>query len=822
VNSVLGKYRPVVTLLTVFQNGNNPIPTATKDKQWVYVPVSVNQSIPDNQMTGINSDVTTNDLNCQQLVGINVNIAVNHPRPADLVISLSTVSADGSLIYKTYEIFNGPQTVKDQGLSTQDANNLQLPQMPVDASSSKSAGDRLLLSSDCVRWRLNVSDEVAGNTGTLVGWTLGRRTALFPYVHDPSYYQGLLFGNDGTKVVKPNAVDYFREVSRGNLIFTNAGIYGPVPYPNAIDTIEGQDPFDPNRVSWIIHTLENLGFPFGQFDTNGDNVITPDELEIVAIDNLNDAAGGNRSSATGCTTLQGSSLQVCVKVALVSEQVCLWTLCHEMSHSFGTVDLYGNSCLSNAMTLMSCEPFIPDDKSTVYLDPWHRWRIGGWVYPSVIDATFFFTPSDFGYYEVGDETWRDWYGYPSRPLILRNKPDPLSNEYFLFEYRGGRGYDNGVADFGLVVWIVKEDGNGNPYRGPDGTQPQGYAIYVVGPDNDFGSSRAWHEDDGNFQLHWADGTVLPYTFWVKEPRHSSNSVIVYWHGVLPNYQPPTVQIIKPADNSSGPYGFGNPTNFQATATDSLGSKDGLRFDWKTDKEGWIGSGSLIGYGFLTPGTRIVTVTVHDQYGASANASITYTLTNPGPTATIISPVPNATYYRNQPVYLLGNGSTPIEFSLPCNSLSWNMDLDSTWSLNDCSGSQPFNLTGAANFTLTVTDDFGQTASASVAVNFVDPGPNTPPIVTILAPPPGRFMVNQLVQIKGLVTDPAGGPVTYRWTVIDSITSIETQISTSSEFDWLPQSVVAGDENIEIRLYGTNSNGISTLARQQYYVDKPPQ
>jgi hypothetical protein len=317
--------------------------------------------------------------------------------------------------------------------------------------------------------------------------------------------------------------------------------------------------------------------------------------------------------------------------------------------------------------------------------------------------------------------------------------------------------------------------------------------------------------------------VLPYTFWVEESPHSSNSVVVRWQGVPINNQPPTVQIIQPQDNSSGPYGFSKSTMFQATATDARGSTDGLRFDWKNDVDGAMGSGSLIGYGFVTPGTRKVTVTVRDKYGAAASKTINYKVNLSAPVATIWSPAANAAYFRNQPVYLLGNGSTPTTFALPCSSLSWTMDR-LPWSMNGCSATQSFNLSGPATFTLTVQDSFGQSASASKTVSFVDPPPNAPPIVTIIAPPPeGRIMANASVHIKGLVTDPVGGPATYRWTVVESRNNTETQISTNSEFDWLPQSIVPINfsENIELRLYGTNARGGSARASQQYYVDWPP-
>jgi hypothetical protein len=50
------QFRPVVTLLTQL-----PGPTATKDNQWSSQTLQVNQPIPDNQQSGINSEGTTTD-----------------------------------------------------------------------------------------------------------------------------------------------------------------------------------------------------------------------------------------------------------------------------------------------------------------------------------------------------------------------------------------------------------------------------------------------------------------------------------------------------------------------------------------------------------------------------------------------------------------------------------------------------------------------------------------------------------------------------------------------------------------------------------------
>ena len=692
---------PVVTLLTRF-----PAPTAPENQQKVIQTANVNLIIPDNNTTGIASDIVSMG---QPLNSIIVNVIINHNRHADLVVKLDAIDInDGQTIFQTQTLFNGPELAKT--LTAKQADALRMSgELGANKLIPVSAGTRL--------WRLNVSDNVAGNQGRLVRWTLEQRWAVFPYMHDPAYYQGILFGYEpGGSAVKPNVRDYFRAVSREKLKLTNAGVVGPIEWLNGInwarDYYEPDNKADKQHVADVIHLLEDNGFDFNKWDKNGDNVITFDELLIVAVDNTGAGRGGaNRSAENGFVTLQRSPLKVQVRVVFVPQQFDFMTLVHELSHIIGAVDLYGDNwnkgeCLSYYMTLMSCEPWIADDKSIVYLDPWHRWKLG-WISPD--NFLSLSGPPQIGLVgeaEIGDETWRDFWGTPSRPLILRN-PNLNSNEYFLFEYRAASvDYDRNVADTGLVVWHVKEDGNDGPYMGSKGDQPEGYAIYVISPDNDRGGSRAWHSTDGNFQLHWEDGTVLPLTFWVEEfpvsslfeGLRSSNSILLHYQVIPINNLPPTVHIISPADQSSGPYGFAGVV-FEAVATDSRGSTFGLTFDWINDVEGPMGSGSRIGYGFVNDGPHKVTVIVRDIYGATASKTITFNVRKTPPKAAIYSPTPNSTYLRNQPVYLYGNGSSPVSFALPC---SWTINNIAGWIMNDCSGTffPPSNLIGPATFTLT--------------------------------------------------------------------------------------------------------------------------
>lgn len=475
--------RPLVTLITEL-----PGPTAPEKWQWVSKTQNVGTGIPDNDSAGTASDFVTTDISngrCENIFDLGFMANVNPQRAADLIITLSTISQDGNTILKTREVFNGPSQAA--GLSAAAANNITLATneyydhdlglLPIaNFLLNPTADDGT--SNNCGRWRLTVSDVAKGNVSTWNDWKLFRRVAWYPYVHASNsswlaarqYYADLLFGGKSTRL---NLAEYFREVSRGKFTLYNAGIYGPVVWSNRLKnkfSCEGHNELkssdvcpDNFHVQDIVHMLEEAGFDFRQFDKNHDGTITGDELAILAIDNTGTVGGSNRgdeSDQRGCVALSRPPLfKVCASMVLVQQQVSFETLIHEFSHlSIGAVDLYDehHNCPSAGLTPMSCTIGAPDEMKTVYLDPWHRIK-AGWIFPYT--PGFIFASNS---YEMGDETWEDFWGTKSRPTWFRKADDP--HEYFLFEYRGGRGYDSDVAAWGLIAWHVKEEANGNAFR----------------------------------------------------------------------------------------------------------------------------------------------------------------------------------------------------------------------------------------------------------------------------------------------------------------------------------------------------------------------
>jgi M6 family metalloprotease-like protein len=467
--------RPLVTVLMAL-----PGPIAPASQQWTNKSQSPNAGIPDNWTYGVSSDLTIDAAggSCSGMKSIQLDLGITHPRLADLYISASMVSPDGSSVYKTQTIFDGP---------TNGRNGMTQAQMQ-----QALAGDQdismLTYASGCGRLRVNVADWAPGSTGTLNSFTVKVRTAWFPFAHDNAYYTNLIFGPNG-----PNVNGFFQEESRGAFQFSNAGVYGILPWGN---WHVGET--DEQHVDDIIAWLDALNFPFAQYDTNHNGTVESNELQIVQFENSGDVGGANR---WGCTHANRAGVDVCLSAALVSEQTDFETLAHEISHTLGTVDLYGawsKECYSYGMTLMSCTISWDDNPATVYHDPWHRSHLG-WLTPYQSGCTS---------YRLGDETNR------TSPAIYRNPSN--ANEYYLFEYRRPNGYDANVSDSGIVAWHVSENADGSPYKGPNGDQPEGHAIYALSPDakngQKVGGSRAWKPTDNPFQLKWLDGSAVGYTF----------------------------------------------------------------------------------------------------------------------------------------------------------------------------------------------------------------------------------------------------------------------------------------------------------------------
>jgi hypothetical protein len=120
---------------------------------------------------------------------------------------------------------------------------------------------------------------------------------------------------------------------------------------------------------------------------------------------------------------------------------------------------------------------------------------------------------------------------------------------------------------------------------------------------------------------------------------------------------PTSTITLPATN--GTYSAGTAITFSGTGSD-IDSGDSLSYSWTSTLLGVstvIGTQSTISVSNLAVGTHVIILTVSDGNGGiTASASRTITITNNAPTATILNPANNATFYPGTTISFIGQGT----------------------------------------------------------------------------------------------------------------------------------------------------------------------
>jgi hypothetical protein len=120
---------------------------------------------------------------------------------------------------------------------------------------------------------------------------------------------------------------------------------------------------------------------------------------------------------------------------------------------------------------------------------------------------------------------------PDAPVILYD-PARGATEYFMLEYRAnanmrGLHYDENVADNGLVIWHVKQDGSKRPVQilGTNGSYDN--TMYAEGaPDFVRGGNIAWRSGAVTPSLRWLDGTSTQIRLAVRSFAPGANAITV--------------------------------------------------------------------------------------------------------------------------------------------------------------------------------------------------------------------------------------------------------------------------------------------------------
>jgi VCBS repeat-containing protein len=173
----------------------------------------------------------------------------------------------------------------------------------------------------------------------------------------------------------------------------------------------------------------------------------------------------------------------------------------------------------------------------------------------------------------------------------------------------------------------------------------------------------------------------------------------------------------PISDPNGPY---TGTTGQSVAFDGSGSSDpeggNLSYAWDFGDGVGTGTGATPSYTYTTAGTYTVSLTVTDNGNLTDTATSTANITDPGvnqpPVADANGPYTGTT---GQPVAFDGSGSSDPDGNIV--SYDWNFGDGSTGT--GVTPSHTYAAAGGYNVSLTVTDDAGDTDTASTTATITD-------------------------------------------------------------------------------------------------------
>ena len=196
---------------------------------------------------------------------------------------------------------------------------------------------------------------------------------------------------------------------------------------------------------------------------------------------------------------------------------------------------------------------------------------------------------------------------------------------------------------------------------------------------------------------------------------------------FPANQPPTA--VAQATPTTGPAPL--TVAFDGTGSSDPDPGDSLSYAWDLDGDGAFDDSAAAQTTYIYPadGIHTASLRVTDSQGASATDSVTVTVGNSPPTATISTPTPGTTWKVGDVISFSGSATDPQQGTLPSSALTWTLILHHCPSTCHQHTVQTFSGVASGSFTapdheypshlelqLLATDSGGLTDSTSVQLN----------------------------------------------------------------------------------------------------------
>jgi PKD repeat protein len=230
------------------------------------------------------------------------------------------------------------------------------------------------------------------------------------------------------------------------------------------------------------------------------------------------------------------------------------------------------------------------------------------------------------------------------------------------------------------------------------------------------------------------------TFFVKDDDSLivNDSLVVHVLNVAP-----MVQVVMPVDR--GQFQMDQAVEFIGWGSDTRSDFPALRFRWDFgdgNLSEWSGN-ARTNHTYAGVGTYNTSLEVRDDEGASANISREITVVDVRPSAVIVSPTTEMYINEDDNIDFEGKGTdTPSDQSRL--RLQWDIEGHS---YDGARISHRFTKAGTYDAVLKVTDPFGKTATASVAVHVYNVAPSVKAVVGPLV-----VVIGQKVNFSAIVDD----------------------------------------------------------------------